>query len=286
MSDGSSQTPDADTPETDTVASAASNGGAVRRLIGRPGAGAGLLAGIAGAAVALAFGELIDGLVDTIPSLVVAVGEALVDYSPDWAVKLSIELFGEKDKAVLAIGIVGVSLIIGGLLGACAMASRRRWVPIAGFAAFGVIGGWTAARNPMSPFVGSWIVAVIAAALGYVTLRMLLRLAPAHQSRTAATMSISSPPNLIPGDVPDNAPDASRRAFLLGVGGAGVAAVGLVALGRGVRGPSAAETARAGHQPESVQTAPHHSRRRCCNRGRTNRHDCGPTDQQPPRSAR
>ena len=180
MSDGSSQTPDADSPTTDPVASAASNGSAVRQLIGRPGAGAGLLAGIAGAAVALAFGELIDGLVDTIPSLVVAVGEALVDYSPDWAVKLSIELFGEKDKAVLAIGIVGVSLIIGGLLGACAMASRRRWVPIAGFAAFGVIGGWTAARNPMSPFVGSWIVAVIAAALGYVTLRMLLRLAPAH----------------------------------------------------------------------------------------------------------
>ena len=118
-----------------------------------------MLAGIAGAAVALAFGEFIDGLVDSIPSLVVAVGEALVDYSPDWAVKLSIELFGEKDKAVLAIGIVGVSLIIGGLLGACAMAPRRRWVPFAGFAAFAVIGGWTAARNPMSPFVGSWAVA-------------------------------------------------------------------------------------------------------------------------------
>ncbi|WP_420623074.1 molybdopterin-dependent oxidoreductase [Candidatus Poriferisodalis sp.] len=242
MSDGSSQTPDADTPETGTAASAASNGGAVRRLVGRPGAGAGLLAGIAGAAVALAFGELIDGLVDTIPSLVVAVGEALVDYSPDWAVKLSIELFGEKDKAVLAIGIVGVSLFIGGLLGACAMASRRRWVPFAGFAAFAVIGGWTAARNPMSPFVGSWIVAVIAAALGYLTLRMLLRLAPAH----SPPHSDDQPPlESAAGEAPDPAPDASRRAFLLGVGGAGVAAVGLVALGRGVRGPSAAETARA-----------------------------------------
>ena len=242
MSDGSSQTPDADSPATDPVASAASNGSAVGRLIGRPGAGAGLLAGIAGAAVALAFGELIDGLVDTIPSLVVAVGEALVDYSPDWAVKLSIELFGEKDKAVLAIGIVGVSLIIGGLLGACAMASRRRWVPIAGFAAFGVIGGWTAARNPMSPFVGSWIVAVIAAALGYVTLRMLLRLAPA---RSPAHSDDQPPLEPAAEGTPEIAPDASRRAFLLGVGGAGVAAVGLVALGRRVRGPSAAETARA-----------------------------------------
>jgi DMSO/TMAO reductase YedYZ molybdopterin-dependent catalytic subunit len=218
-------------------------GRGIDRFIRRPGSVAGLLAGIAGAAVALAFGEFIDGVVDTIPSLVVAVGEALVDYSPDWAVKLSIELFGEKDKAVLAIGIVGVSLIIGGLLGACAMAPRRRWVPFAGFAAFGVIGGWTAARNPMSPFVGSWLIALAAAALGYVTLRLLLRVAPA---RDAASRDGQASPEPATAAVPEAAPDASRRAFLLGVGGAGVAAVGLVALGRGVRGPSAAETARAG----------------------------------------
>ena len=233
---------------SDTATPAASHRGGARRLISRPGAGVGLLAGIAGAAVALAFGEFIDGLVDTIPSLVVAVGEALVDYSPDWAVKLSIELFGEKDKAVLAIGIVGVSLIIGGLLGACALMPRRRWVPYAGFAAFGLIGGWTAARNPMSPFVGSWIVALAAAALGAATLMMLLRLAP---SRTGAPGPDEPPdaerdPAVAAGAQPDDMPDASRRQFLLGIGGAGVAAVGLVALGRGVRGPSAAETARAG----------------------------------------
>ncbi len=221
----------------------ATSGRGIGRLIRRPGSIAGLLAGVAGAAVALAFGEFIDGLVDSIPSLVVAVGEALVDYSPDWAVKLSIELFGEKDKAVLAIGIVGVSLIIGGLLGACAMAPRRRWVPFAGFAAFGVIGGWTAARNPMSPFVGSWVVALAAAALGYLTLRLLLRIAPARSAQAAEAPAIPEPGVAA---TPETAPDAGRRAFLLGIGGAGVAAVGLVALGRGVRGPSAAETARAG----------------------------------------
>ena len=243
MSD-SSEEATADAPTHSEV----TNGRGIGRLIRRPGSLAGLLAGVAGAAVALGFGEFVDGLVDSIPSLVVAVGEALVDYSPDWAVKLSIELFGEKDKAVLAIGIVGVSLIIGGLLGACAMAPRRRWVPFAGFAAFGVIGGWTAARNPMSPFVGSWVVALAAAALGYVTMRLLLRLAPARPEAPPP----SEPPDpggdpaVVAGARPDGVPDAGRRQFLLGVGSAGVAAVGLVALGRGVRGPSAAETARAG----------------------------------------
>ena len=210
------------------------------RLVVRGRGAAGLLAGVAGAAVALAFGEFVDGAVDSIPSLVVAVGEALVDYSPDWAVRLSIELFGEKDKAVLAIGIVGVSLIVGGLLGACAMAPRQRWVPLAGFAAFGAIGGWTAARNPMSPFVGSWIVALCAAALGYLTLRLLLRLAPRSSSADDGADDIADRP-----DAAAQPTDQSRRAFLMGVGGAGVAALGFVALGRAVRGPSAAETARA-----------------------------------------
>ena len=248
MSDSSHEAT-ADAPTQSEV----TNGRGIGRLIRRPGSVAGLLAGVAGAAVALAFGEFIDGLVDTIPSLVVAVGEALVDYSPDWAVKLSIELFGEKDKAVLAIGIVGVSLIIGGLLGACAMAPRRRWVPFAGFAAFGVIGGWTAARNPMSPFVGSWVVALAAAALGYVTLRLLLRVAPA---RGAVAADAQASPEAGVAATPETAPDAGRRAFLLGIGGAGVAAVGLVALGRGVRGPSAAETARAGIDLSATRPPP------------------------------
>ncbi len=249
---------------------------------GRAGAGVGLVAGIAAAAVALAFGEFIDGASDTIPSPVVAVGEVLVDYSPDWAVRLSIEIFGENDKTALAIGIVAVSLIVGGLLGGNALAPRRGWVPLAGFAAFGLVGGWSAARNPISPFVGSWIVAMVAALLGYITLRLLLRLAPVSSIHTSSSPArggtgerdlasrdpasreraasgvlnnaakpssdthLDSGPHAEPDTGAHSGTKSSRRAFLSSVVGAGAVALGFVALGRAVRGQSAAETARAG----------------------------------------
>ncbi|WP_419841977.1 molybdopterin-dependent oxidoreductase [Candidatus Poriferisodalis sp.] len=221
--------------------------------------------------MALAFGELVDALAETIPSLVVAVGETLVDYSPDWAVRLSIELFGENDKTAVAAGIVGLTLIIGGLLGASAMAPRRRWLQVAGFAGLAVIGGWSAARHPLSPFVRSWLVAVAAALLGYLTLTLLSRVAvtrgdlgrsgsslarkgpagvgpPAHEPADIAAPDNGADPGFSPqlGPTPGTSPDPSRRAFLRSVGSAAVAAVGLVALGRVLRGPSAAETARAG----------------------------------------
>ena len=52
---------------------------------------AGFVAGVMGAAVALGFGELIEGVSETIPSLVIAVGEVVTDYTPGSIVSLSIE---------------------------------------------------------------------------------------------------------------------------------------------------------------------------------------------------
>ncbi|MYE98335.1 MAG: oxidoreductase, partial [Acidimicrobiaceae bacterium] len=48
----------------------------------RAGGVAGFVAGVLGAAVALGFGELIEGVTETIPSLVIAVGEVVTDYTP------------------------------------------------------------------------------------------------------------------------------------------------------------------------------------------------------------
>ena len=83
----------------------------------RAGGVAGFIAGVLGAAVALGFGELIEGITETIPSLVIAVGEVVTDYTPGDIVAFSIANIGASQKTVLTVGIVVASLAICGLLG-------------------------------------------------------------------------------------------------------------------------------------------------------------------------
>ena len=133
----------------------------------------GALAGTAGAAVGLGFGELVEGASESIPSLVVAVSELLSDYTPGDVVRFSIANFGASQKTLLTVGIVVGSLVLGGVLGRLAARGRTRAM-LAGFALFGLLGGWAAARNPISPAAGSWIVGLAAAALAAGTTLLLV----------------------------------------------------------------------------------------------------------------
>ena len=103
-----------------------------------------------------------------------------------------------------------------------------------GFAAFGLLGGFTTARNPSSPALQSWFWSLVAAGLGIATLLFLLdRLRGPVKDRQSAGPT-ADPLN----------PPASRRAFLGWSAGAGAVAVGGFALARGITPKSAAETAR------------------------------------------
>ena len=190
----------------------------------------GFLAGAVAAGAALGFGELIEGSSEDIPSLVVAVGELVVDYTPGDAVATSIATLGSNQKSVLLTGITIVALLFGGVLGD--LSNRRsRVIGPAGFAVFGLLGGWTAARNPLSPAVASWITAIAAATIGAAVLVFLLsRLGRPTRLHTA----LEDPTD----------PRATRRAFIAYAGGMGAGAVVLVGSGRRLRGRSAAEVAR------------------------------------------
>ena len=201
----------------------------------------GALAGTAGAAVGLGFGELIEGASESIPSLVVAVSELLSDYTPGDVVRFSIANFASSQKTLLTVGIIVGSLALGGLLGRYAASGRPR-VTLAGFALFGLLGGWAAARNPLSPAAGSWLVGLAAAALAAGTTLLLV-------NRIASRVVIA--PTAMPTDPSEPDPageieaprgrETTRRAFFAYAVGAGAAALGMVGLGRALRGQSAAE---------------------------------------------
>ena len=220
----------------------------------------GASAGAAGAAVGLGFGELIEGASESIPSLVVAVSELLSDYTPGDVVRFSIANFGASQKTLLTVGIVVGSLVLGGVLGRFAVRGRPR-VTLIGFALFGLLGGWAAARNPLSPAAGSWVVGLAAAALAAGTTLMLARRAAGRPVAAPAALPTGPPPASAGGGRPREEA-TTRRAFFGYAVGAGAAALAMVGLGRALRGQSAAEqfleanTLRATAASTTTTTAP------------------------------
>ena len=223
----------------------------------------GALAGTAGAAVGLGFGELVEGASESIPSLVVAVSELLSDYTPGDVVRFSIANFGASQKTLLTAGIIIGSLVLGGLLGRLAVRGHPR-ATVAGFALLGLLGGWSAARNPLSPAVASWMVGLAAAALAAATTfllagRAVKAAAGITRPKDHATRAEDPAPSSMPAmaatapaedplaAVPDGETEAvggeptTRRAFFSYAAGAGAAALAMVGLGRALRGQSAAE---------------------------------------------
>ncbi|MDQ3931773.1 MAG: molybdopterin-binding oxidoreductase, partial [Actinomycetota bacterium] len=93
------------------------------------------MAGITGAAVALAVGELVAALAPAVPSLVVSVGAAVIDRVPSAVKNLAVAVFGLYDKLALNLGITLIALLIGAAFGVLAL--RRPVLVWAGFIGFG-----------------------------------------------------------------------------------------------------------------------------------------------------
>lgn len=203
------------------------------------------LAGVIAAASALAMSHLLDGLSSAIPSLVVSVGDVVIDSAPSAVEQWAIATLGTYDKPALILGILVISAVIGAVLG---VAGRRNFaVPVVGFAAFGVFGGWAAAAA--APAWAAWTVAALSVAAGLLGLKVLLAALPEATLRTGPRSvdrttehgsSAGRPPRAASGEAvawrPEPAGraswDASRRRFLAMAGGLGAAVVVSVAGGR------------------------------------------------------
>ena len=129
------------------------------------------LAGMVSAALALAFGELVASITNKTTSLVLAVGELIVDITPGDVVRTSIETLGNSQKVVLLSAIAILSILFGGFLGL--LSRRQPEVSYSLFILFGVFGGWTLNRDPLTSSVAALSLSASATLIGVSTLFLL-----------------------------------------------------------------------------------------------------------------
>jgi DMSO/TMAO reductase YedYZ molybdopterin-dependent catalytic subunit len=137
----------------------------------------------------------------------------VIDASPTPVKEWAIETFGTNDKLVLLIGIVVVSLLIGGLVGI--LARRRFGIAVAAFLGFGAAATLAAIRDPAVSIGVAVIPAGLAAITGLAALRWLYDRAPDASEGEAEDVQ---------------AADMSRRSLMVGLG----AVVGVAALSGGI----------------------------------------------------
>ncbi len=152
--------------------------GLLARLKPRPGSTlpwAGL-AGLLGAGAAISIGELISGITDKTPSLVLGVSDAIVDsrFVPGDVIRWSIDTFGSAQKPLLFYGVLAATLVLGILTGI--VSRRHRWVILVVFAAFGTLGGLAANAHPTASTSTAVLTATLATAVGGGVLWGMLRL--------------------------------------------------------------------------------------------------------------
>ncbi len=190
------------------------------------------LAGALAAGAAIAAAELLAGLVRGVPSLVIAIGALVISLQPPGAKDVFISVFGTNDKLALNVVIVLVALVIAAAAGVLAV--RRLWLGAAVFVAFGLVGLVAAVREPLVTPVLAATNAVVAAVVGLVALRTLLRLGPGS-ARALARLPASAPV-LAAGRAPATAiammPDWDRRRFLIASAGTLVGAAVAGTFGR------------------------------------------------------
>ena len=105
------------------------------------------LAGVLAAGLALGASELVTGIFASGPSLLVAVGNLVIDLIPQPIETFGIEVFGEHDKLALVVTIVIALAIVGAGLGVVSL--RGVWIGQLGFIAFGLLGAFASARSPL-----------------------------------------------------------------------------------------------------------------------------------------
>ena len=176
----------------------------------------GAVAGLLAVGVLLGVAEFVAGILSAGRSLVVAVGDVVIDLAPGWVERAVISTLGSNDKPFLIANVIVVSCLLGA---ACGILSARRFVVGAmGLGAIAAVGVAASLDDPQTGVVGPIVAGVSGASAGILALRLLL---------DAATRRATPAPAIRD---PAGGGLADRRRFL------GVAAAAILVSGAGVLG--------------------------------------------------
>ena len=125
------------------------------------------LSGMVSAALALAVGEIVASVTNKTTSLVLAVGEFIVEVTPGDVVRTSIETLGNSQKVVLLSSITVISILFGGFLGL--LSRKQPDLSYSLFILFGIFGGWTLNRDPLTSTAAALSLSAIATLIGVST---------------------------------------------------------------------------------------------------------------------
>jgi DMSO/TMAO reductase YedYZ molybdopterin-dependent catalytic subunit len=203
------------------------------------------IAGIIGAVVAFGVAELVHGLNESVPSVFVALAQGVIEYTPGELVTRGIELLGQADIPVLI-----ASMVIGALVVAAALANlaiRHPILALIGVVVLAAVGIAASLVEPLVAPIPTVITVVGALALGTAVTEALLRAAGlrAQESADVAAAPPEDPSDALSPVVRAREADSSggmavgRRGFLLLGGGAAVAGLAALGVGRTLAGRSA-----------------------------------------------
>ena len=218
------------------------------------------IAGVVGAVVAFGVAELVHGLYSSVPSVFVALVQGIIEFTPGELVTRGIEILGQADIPVLIACTVIGALAFSALL--ANLAVRRPLLALAGVAVLAVIGVVASLAQPFVAPVPTVVTVVGALTLGTFVTETLLRASDLRAEKPAATEA--EPPAGSPDDpsspvvrsreaYSSDGTAVGRRGFLLLGGGAAVAGLAALGVGRVLagRGEQAATEPKKLNLPES-----------------------------------
>ncbi len=178
------------------------------------------IAGLLGAGAGLTVGEVASAASTSIPSLVIAVSDSVIDstWVPFWLRRWSIDQLGSAQKPALVAGVVCVTLLVGAIVGVLAGRWRNQtggrseqtgdrrahvgsgnWramaavaLPAAVYIAFGIVAGLSSAQNPMSSDFWSGFVSGLAALVAAAVTYTLLWAVPDPQRITGQSIVVQT----------------------------------------------------------------------------------------------